>query len=235
MPYLFESWQEILERIRQARQILLFLDYDGTLTPIAEKPESAVLSTHVRGILKRVSQHEKFKLAIISGRSLEDIKALVGLDGITYAGNHGLEIEYLSNDPQNKRQITIRYIHPLAARYRPTIREAGEVLLQGLANIQGVLIEDKGLTLSVHYRLVKPTEVEIVKKLFFQALAPYLNVASISVQPCSCSSRESDKEKKPKTSAPLKVTQGKKVLEVRPLVAWDKGKAIEWLLQVYDH
>lgn len=82
-----------MHQIKKAQQILLFLDYDGTLTPIAAKPGMAQLSAQAREVLARISGRSSFQLAIISGRSLAELKALVGLENIAYAGNHGLEIE----------------------------------------------------------------------------------------------------------------------------------------------
>ena len=188
-----------MHQIKKAQQVLLFLDYDGTLTPIAPKPGMAQLSAGAKEILARISRHSRFQLTIISGRSLAELKALVGLENIAYAGNHGLEIE----SPQGS------FIHPAARQFQPLLREVGKKLREKLAGINGILIEDKGLTLSVHYRLVKETELTRVRQLFCEAI--------------EC------REMKDR----LKVTEGKRVLEVRPPVEWDKGKAIQWLLDIY--
>jgi trehalose 6-phosphate phosphatase len=188
---------------------LLFLDYDGTLTRIMARPEMAVLSSQAKEILKQISHHNLFKLAIISGRSLGEVKALLGLENITYAGNHGLEIECPPCYCQERSPETTTFIHPIAKEFQPRLKRLEQRLKERLAGIDGVLIENKGLTLSIHYRLAEETAVKKIKQLFFQAI--------------ECADARDE----------LRVTEGKKVLEVRPLVEWDKGKAIEWLMEIY--
>jgi trehalose-phosphatase len=169
----------------------------------------AVLSSQAREILKRISHHSLFKLAIISGRSLSEIKTLVGLENITYVGNHGLEIECPSCYCREQSHATTTFIHPIAKEFQPGLKRLEQRLRDRLAGIDGVLIENKGLTLSIHYRLVKGIEIERVRKLSLQAI------------------EYGDTKDK------LQVIEGKKVLEVRPPVEWNKGKAIERLLEIY--
>jgi alpha,alpha-trehalase len=206
---LSQCWDEVIKRVKEATQILLFLDYDGTLTSIVARPEMAVLSSQAREILKQMSHHSLFKLAIISGRSLSEIKTLVGLENIAYAGNHGLEIECPPNYWQERIPKPTTFVHPIAKEFQPELKRLEQRLRERLTGIDGVLIENKGLTVSVHYRLAKETAVKKVKELFLQAI-DYGNVT--------------DK---------FQVSKGKKVLEVRPPVEWNKGKAIEWLLEIH--
>lgn len=199
MRYLFNCWDEILPQIKAAEKAMFLLDYDGTLVPIAPSPDMAQLSPQTRGVLKQISLCAAFELAIISGRSLPDIKALVGLENIAYAGNHGLEIEC----PQGK------FTSPTSVKFRPLLEIVEQRIKEELAGIEGVFIEDKGLTLSVHYRLVQEPLVKEVRGLLLKA-----------VQGCM---KEGN----------FKLTRGKKVIEIRPPLEWDKGKAIEWLLEIY--
>jgi trehalose 6-phosphate phosphatase len=209
LRHLFQSWDEVVEQIDQATQILLFLDYDGTLTPIVARPEMAVLSSQTRKILKQISCHSLFKLAIISGRSLSEVKTLLGLENIAYAGNHGLEIECPPHYCQERSPETTTFAHPIAKQFQPRLKTLEQRLKKELRGINGIVIQNKGLTLSVHYRLAEETTVKIIKQLFFEAI--------------ECADAK-DK---------LQVTEGKKVLEVRPPIDWNKGKAIEWLLEIY--
>jgi trehalose 6-phosphate phosphatase len=209
LRHLFQSWDEVVEQIDQATQILLFLDYDGTLTPIVARPEMAVLSSQARKILKQIGCHSLFKLAIISGRSLSEVKTLLGLENIAYAGNHGLEIECPPHYCQERSPETTTFIHPIATEFQPRLERLEQRLRKRLADIDGIVMQNKGLTLSVHYRLAEETTVKIIKQLFFEAI--------------ECADAK-DK---------LQVTEGKKVLEVRPPIDWNKGKAIEWLLEIY--
>ncbi len=93
MKHLFEAWNEVESQIRQARLLFLLLDYDGTLTPIVARPEQAVCPPGVKSLLEKLRGSPRVLVAIISGRALEDLKEKVGVSGITYVGNHGLEME----------------------------------------------------------------------------------------------------------------------------------------------
>lgn len=196
MEYLFDHFGEV-EKVL-APGALLLLDYDGTLTPIVARPELAILSPEMRELLKRVSG--RFTLGIVSGRPLDDVKGLVGLDGIYYAGNHGFEI----SGPG------VELVKPEAKRIRPVLIKLCEELREKLSNIKGAIVEDKGATASVHYRLVTEKEFERLKNIFEEAVRPHKN------------------------SGVVRITHGKKVFEIRPNVDWDKGKTVLWLSGVLD-
>lgn len=195
MEYLF-SQKEKLQDILSDKFIPLLLDYDGTLAPIVESPALATLSKENKDLLRRLSKEPNCSLAIISGRSLEDIKSTVGLRGVFYAGNHGLEIE----GPK------IKFESQVSLRLKSVIRNIAEELPKRLARIKGVLVEDKGLTLSIHYRLVDKEDLPAFENIIFEVTSLY------TVR---------DK---------IKVDSGKRVYEIKPPVKWDKGKAVLWLL-----
>lgn len=186
MEYLFDSWKEIKEKVNE--DTLILSDYDGTLTPIVKRPELAVLSKEMKKTLKKLS--DRFGLAIISGRSLEDMEDKIGMEDIIYAGNHGMEIE-------NNGKV----INPKAKEIKPIIHEICNKLSK--IQIRGTVVEDKGLTASLHYRLVDRSEVENVEEKFNEIVHRFTEI---------------------------KTTRGKKVLEVRPDIDWDKGKACEWII-----
>ena len=116
------------------------------------------------------------------------------------AGNHGLEIEGPG----------LSLVNPVAEEVKPVFRLLAKVLSKALGEIRGVLVEDKGLTLSVHYRLVAEDKTDEVKNIFERVTAVARSLGKI------------------------RTTSGKKVYEVRPPVAWDKGKAIKLLLDKYQ-
>ena len=199
MEHLLSAWPEVVKQLKSARHILLLLDYDGTLTPIVERPELANLPKTARQLLRALARQRRFTLGIISGRALVDLKDKVGISDIIYAGNHGLEMEWPG----------VRFVNPLAEEFRPVLRLMHYVLVQALGAIRGVLVEDKGLTLSVHYRQIpadKSTEVKNTFDRIAQGAA---------------------------TLGKIRITSGKKVYEIRPAVAWDKGKAIKLLMNKY--
>lgn len=92
MKYLFAYWNSVRRRIA-GKYVVLLLDYDGTLTPIVENPNKALIPEQVKQLLKALSANHRCTLATISGRCLKDIKKKVGLKNIIYSGNHGLEIQ----------------------------------------------------------------------------------------------------------------------------------------------
>jgi len=175
----------------------IFLDYDGTLTPIVKKPEKAVLSAKARSLLAALGQKTGGRLAIVSGRSLEDVRQKVGVKGIYYFGNHGLEL----SGPG------IRHKEFVAGVCRAMMAGISASLERRVSKIKGSFVENKGLTISLHYRLVKAGEVKMLVKGFFETIAPHIDAGKI------------------------KIGRGKKVYEVKPCVSWDKGDAVQWLLR----
>jgi trehalose 6-phosphate phosphatase len=129
-------------RIEGARRLLFFLDFDGTLAPIVDEPVRAILPAATRHVLIDLAARETITLAIISGRSLGDVKGRIGLPALIYAGNHGLEIEGRG----------LSFEHEGALLLKRAIREITERLAEHSASLAGVEIESKGLTSSIHYR-----------------------------------------------------------------------------------
>ncbi|MFC1940115.1 trehalose-phosphatase [Chloroflexota bacterium] len=193
MQHLFQSWETHSAHLKAAAHILLLSDYDGTLTPIVSRPDEAILSPDVRKKLRALAEKTNFSVGIISGRALSEVKAMVGVEGIYYAGNHGLEIEGPG----------LRFTNPAARAARTVIKDLAGQLSDRLGNIKEVIVEDKGLSLSVHYRLVQESEENTVAEVIHQITSPWL----------------SDRK--------IRVTTGKKVWEVRPPIDWHKGKAVE--------
>jgi trehalose 6-phosphate phosphatase len=193
MQHLFQSWPTFSATIKTAPYLLLLSDYDGTLTPIVGRPEEAVLSPEVRDKLYALAQKPTSSVGIISGRSMSELKSMVAVEGIYYAGNHGLEIEGPG----------LKFVSEPAETARATMKDLVRQLSTALCSIAGVIVEDKGLSLSVHYRLVKKGDENIVAETFKQITAPLANEGKI------------------------KITSGKKVMEVRPPIDWHKGKAVE--------
>ncbi len=196
MKHLFQDWKNIRARIERSGILFLFLDYDGTLTPIVSRPELALCPPDVKEHLERLRNLPGVYLAIISGRSLDDVREKVGVSGISYVGNHGLEIENPAG--RHKKILT-------PARERELQRITRD-LKNSFTGIPGVLLEEKGPILSVHYRGVP-------KKFVVQILRTI----------------ETEIERR---RDHWKIAEGKKVLEIRPNVDFDKGKAVREILRV---
>jgi trehalose 6-phosphate phosphatase len=148
------SVQEVLDQVtgqhRPERPLVLLFDYDGTLAPIVEHPRLAHLDRRTRRLLARLSRQPGVHVGILSGRMLEDLKQMVCLPGLSFAGTAGLEVEL---DGQ-------RITHPNALRDRPQIRRVVERLRAALADYPGAWVEDKQIALTIHYREVPPEHVE---------------------------------------------------------------------------
>lgn len=200
MEHLFAVWPEISERLRFADRVQLLSDFDGTLSPIVDRPEEAVLPEGSKQALRTLLDQTRVSIAVISGRSLDDIKNRVGMPGITYAGNHGIEIE----------GPWLKFVYPPAEATRPVMRDLYAKLTQVLSGFQGALVEDKGVTLTVHYRLVQEERVEELKSV--------------------CEDTVSQLRSKGK----VRTTAGKKIYEIRPGMLWDKEDAIVLLLSSWS-
>ena len=183
-------WPEIDKRI-SGRELFLCLDFDGTLAPIVERPELAEMPEEIRTLLVLLKDH--CAVAILSGRSLADVRARVGIPGLIYGGNHGAELEMAGESVPGRPDD-----RTLLAEF---LARAGVEL----ARFPGVLIEDKGVTASVHFRLVNPSRLAGFTEAFRELSLHY---------------RER-----------LRITEGRKVFEVRSCSARGKGEALGWLME----
>ena len=195
MRYVFNDLDK-LKRSLKDKYLFLFLDCDGTLTPIVDIPDKAIISGETKRLLYSLSQKKNCRIAIISGRGLADIKKKVGLKNIIYSGNHGFQIE----GPKIKYEMAV----PLG--YKKILERIKIQLKEKLSGIKGVFVEDKKLSLALHFRLADRQQVTIVKTVFHESVILYLVRNKIKIRP------------------------GKKILEVIPPVHWDKGKIVLWLL-----
>jgi trehalose 6-phosphate phosphatase len=173
----------------------LFLDIDGTISPIAPSPAEAQVSERCREQLRLLAERLAL-VAVISGRSAEDAERLVDVAGPVYVGNHGLE----RRDP-----FGISF-HPQAQEYRVALASL-LVELRPKLEIPGLLLEAKGLSMSIHYRR-----------------CPDPNSTRQQILDTLAGSR---------ATKDFRITEGRKVIEVRPPVAVDKGTAVEALSSEY--
>ena len=135
---------------RTAPRIFLALDYDGTLVPIAPSPSEARPSPELLAILAQLSKDPTLTVAIVSGRPLSDLCALISVPGLTYIGTHGAELCTANGD--------IRQLVPTGV-LTMTVARLQRELLPLFAHVPGLLLENKRFALALHYRLASP-EVE---------------------------------------------------------------------------
>src|SRR5215468_8174803 len=115
---------------------LLAFDFDGTLAPIVVRPEEARVSEAVSGRLARLASLRP--VAIITGRSVEDVAPRLGFEPQYIVGNHGAE------DPTDARQLDMSALE----RFRCLLAANAE-----RTQAAGVGVEDKGYSIALHYRL----------------------------------------------------------------------------------
>ena len=190
--YIFDYTDELKGHLA-GKNIFVFIDYDGTLSPIVESPDKARLPDDIPPLLSRLRKN--VPLAVISGRRLEDLRKRVGLEDIIYAGNHGAEIFDGSRTVINQESS----VNP------ELLKEFLDRLSSALSHIEGVVIENKGITASIHYRMVNP-------KYMWELLSIFRKTAK-------------------NFEGAFRVTYGRKVIEIRPGNAWNKGNAVSWILE----
>ncbi|KAK4748549.1 hypothetical protein SAY87_015135 [Trapa incisa] len=207
-PSALSSFDKIMDQAK-GKKIAIFLDYDGTLSPIVDDPDCAIMSNDMRSAVKNVAAH--FPTAIISGRRRDMVYDLVGLTELYYAGSHGMDIMGPVNiNVSNRESVkSINYqgnelnLFQPAREFLPVIDKVFRVLVESTKGIKGAKVENHKFCASVHYRNVEEKNWCVIAQCVHDVLKVY---------PC------------------LRLTHGRKVLEVRPVIDWNKGKAVEFLL-----
>jgi trehalose 6-phosphate phosphatase len=166
MPlHLFDPLDDLATRIRAGRRVLLFTDFDGTLVPIKDNPMACSLSSDDRALLARIAARPNALVAVVSGRDLADLMPRVGVEGIVYAGNHGLEIRGPGFD----------FREPGAVALAPKLAKIVAELTAALADVPGTWVQNKELSASVHFRQTPPDWHGWVRETVERVLNPHLD------------------------------------------------------------
>ena len=195
-PHWSEQRDALQEWLLKNPRILIGCDFDGTLAPLVSHADDAELPAATRVVLQRLAALPGVSLAFISGRSLLDLQQRIVVAGALYAGNHGLEMTGADGSP---------VLAPGAEEGLPALRRVKSLLSPCITQMPGVWIEDKELTLSVHYRLADESlhaEIEQVVRLAVAGTIP------VVVRPAKC------------------------IWEIRPLIDWDKGMALKQFMKL---
>jgi alpha,alpha-trehalase len=139
LPSALEEKNEILERLKKGRPAI-FLDYDGTLTPTVEDPAKALMPERTRQLVEKLA--ERWTVVIMTGRALYDVKNLVGLENLVYAGSHGFKIAGPEESFHEERGV----------EYLPSLNKAERELKDKVKGLKGVRFERKSFAIAVHYR-----------------------------------------------------------------------------------
>jgi len=153
LPSALEQFRVIGEKLAGCKPVV-FLDYDGTLTPIVERPEWAILDPAMRAAVAHLAN--LCTVVVISGRDRRDVENLVGLEGLVYAGSHGFDI----SGPGGRR-----FEFAEGVQYLPDLDRAEEALCRRLKEIPGVQVERKLFAIAVHFRRTPDEKVAEVEKI----------------------------------------------------------------------
>lgn len=160
MKYLWSAGNRLKKIFLPEKTRLIFLDFDGTLVPIAPTPDAVCLDVKTKEVLSLLCSNRRIHLVIVSGRTLKELGAYLRFKNVILAGNHGLEVK--------GRGIQL----PPKARQARKLKHFINVLSQkfkiAFNGYPGVWVESKHFTLSIHFRNL-PREQE----LFFRELVNF--------------------------------------------------------------
>lgn len=183
------NWNEnstLWERLAKHQNFALVSDFDGTLSPIVNDPDRALPDPRAVPLLAKLRDH-LLSVAVLSGRAVEDLAQRVGVSGLVFIGNHGFE------RLQDGKIIIPEHAKP----YQKAVEKAAEKISRNL--LPGMRVENKGITLSVHYRQAE--DEGMVRDQFLPNILEWTDEYGLAL------------------------FQGRKVFELRPPVDIDKGTA----------
>lgn len=179
------------------RPLLVLLDFDGTLCEFQPEPGMVWLRRPRREVLQRLIGSERVTAGFVSGRRLADLRERVGLTGdMWFAGLHGLEIDGFGR----------HFIHPRVEEARGLLGLLGRALRVQTADLPGVIIEDKELSIALHVRKAHPDDKIKADAAFLRMALPHIDDKTLRLMP------------------------GSNVSELLPNIPWTKGDAVAWIL-----
>lgn len=155
-PNILECWPKIDRRVRLAKHIVVFLDFDGTLVRLRRKPKEVFLGEPARRVLRKLVRHQQVTLCFISGRQLGDLRQRARVEGALYFGLHGWERSggNASALPSTRQ-----------------LREEMEWIQRQVCDLSGIRVEDKGICFGIHYRTASKPAVEKARALVKEVLS----------------------------------------------------------------
>ena len=157
MRHLFECWDRVAARLREAEAIALFLDFDGTLAPFRAQPEAVYLDPATRRLLLRLARRPRLRIWVISGRRRADVRGRIRVPGLRYFGLHGWE---------GRRNGT------LSAEARALLAQVRFGLRSRVGQTSGIWVEDKEAALALHYRGATQASIAAGRSALREVLEP---------------------------------------------------------------
>jgi trehalose-phosphatase len=185
-----------IKEAARGRRLLLLLDFDGTLVEFRPDPEGVFLPDERRRLLLDIHNRHDATVAIVSGRRLADVRERARLPADNYhAGLHGLEIEGHGE----------KFEHPDASNAKGIVQELLGPLSDDVRHLPGIFVEDKVLSVVVHFRAAPRADAEQLPKLLARRVQRYID------------------------SGHLRIMDGACMIELLPNIAWNKGHAVAWI------
>jgi trehalose 6-phosphate phosphatase len=161
LPNALTSSEELASRVGDASPAV-FLDYDGTLTPIVDRPEDAVISERMRETVRSLAQ--RCTVCVVSGRDRQTVQEMMGVHDLVVAGSHGFDI-------WSPEQGTIE--HSAASGFEELLAGVTAELQEALGSIEGAAVEPKRASVAAHYRLASDSGRRQVKEVVVRLLAAH--------------------------------------------------------------
>ena len=152
---------DLAQRLADSRPAV-FLDYDGTLTPIVDRPQDATISPRMRNVVSSLAS--RCPVCVVSGRDRRVVQELMGVDDLVVAGSHGFDI-------WSPRLGTIA--HDAASGFEDLLARVTLELEDALAPIEGAVIEPKRASVAAHYRLVAEPQRAAVQRVVERLLSEH--------------------------------------------------------------
>ena len=152
---------ELAQRLAGARPAV-FLDYDGTLTPIVDRPQDANISPRMRDVVSSLAS--RCPVCVVSGRDRSVVQELMGIHNLVVAGSHGFDI-------WSPERGTIE--HEAASGFEDLLARVTARLQEELGPIEGAVVEPKRASVAAHYRLVAPAQRPEVQQVVERVLADH--------------------------------------------------------------
>ncbi len=203
MINILDNFKNVEQEIKNFKpDMLVFcIDFDGTLTKIYKSPFDAVLENNYKKIIERIINIENVFFCIVTGREISDIIKIVSIDG---------NIIYSGNHgfeiESFYKKIRLNFIYDGLKNYLPVLKDIFDKVSQ--IPIKNLIIENKKYSISLHYRILPHEDIKLLKGA----------VASVM-----------DSNADYKRMFELK--KGKKIIEIRPKIQWNKGKACDFIVK----
>jgi len=153
--WLQEVEDAVLQRIAAAERVFCFLDYDGTLSRLAPTPDAATPLPGTAAQLRALAVLPGTQVALVTGRTIADLRRYLDVPGLYYIGVHGLQIQFPNGVAQvSEGAAVVRSILPAIKRQ----------IERALVDLPGILIEDKEMALACHYRLASRVDAATARQ-----------------------------------------------------------------------